>query len=1040
MTGPFATLTRNLAASRTARRRARNLKSRAHAPAARGAGSGWTFSLGPGWVWAALALVIGGAVALALHARALPSGAQDVPGAQALVVLQPLAPGLDFVVPIEAGVSLTRHGAIAMVIASGMRAGPAVRVDLCTQMLDPAQPRLLPLRVGYPFGEAAALARAGGAPPRTVLLAKDGSSMPRIDITGNTAGNLAFAWNAGAGTASWVSDATGGAITHARQGAAALGANGWLLWGGEALRFTRQPSGACPQAGELVLHHFQRGAPPDTSALVQAFPAVGAPVSLRLPAGAWHVPLAPGVGMEDQALFEALGARGLLRLGPDGLIEIAPRDLLAWLGADEATRAPLPGWQDFRLHAGDRRLLERLHHRADGAFVREQVRVFNSERRLVAWRVRPGSPALWQAAVAGSPALREAGLPLPAMRLFAALPQGWEPWSRVGGWDGGRDGKLVTLSAPAGGKPLELLVAGRVRAVVGATAVARGACDGRACPDAAAVQHLSITPLPGANTVQVEVEPLDLARMSGNADAAYRHVRIERGSLAWQVLPAGSRVERLGLAPVRLFDRNGNKLWQDGAPSVAATFAGLAPLLGVHRQHDGSVAGMLGRLGGGEHAANLTLDLALQNKAQLLLDCIGLMQGHWNGRTCVGAQAPPADRRAGLVLLDAGNGDILAAASSGGGAVEPGRWDEVRDFDRADPARSPLRIAAFQHDGGAHRAPGSTFKVITALGLEATAQDNQRLDAVLGGLPLAEVDRIAQDGGYDFRTGAPSYPAGGERARITNFRDQITGARAEGGRLGLAQAMAHSVNTWFAWAGEVGDRTLLGQPDGGMPGAVALEAGALDAARPVAAMAARLGFGQPLRLDGGLLPQDYRWRTWDALSATASQLDPVRSRHELRQMAIGLRMQTTPLQMALVAAAVGEGRSVTPRLLLALDGRGAAPSQGAPLGVRLDRVRAGMKGVVDGGTASGVFRGPAFDALRPGLYAKTGTAPAGQDDLATVWFMGYLEPGTLPGQTRRLAFAAFVSHSALTGGGHAAPVVAALLASMAEQSLEKRHK
>ena len=58
--------------------------------------------------------------------------------------------------------------------------------------------------------------------------------------------------------------------------------------------------------------------------------------------------------------------------------------------------------------------------------------------------------------------------------------------------------------------------------------------------------------------------------------------------------------------------------------------------------------------------------------------------------------------------------------------------------------------------------------------------------------------------------------------------------------------------------------------------------------------------------------------------------------------------------------------------------------------------------------------------------------------------MGWLEPGSLPGQTRRLAFAAFVSHSAATGGGHAAPVVAALLQSMQSslegQSLEKRHK
>ena len=41
--------------------------------------------------------------------------------------------------------------------------------------------------------------------------------------------------------------------------------------------------------------------------------------------------------------------------------------------------------------------------------------------------------------------------------------------------------------------------------------------------------------------------------------------------------------------------------------------------------------------------------------------------------------------------------------------------------------------------------------------------------------------------------------------------------------------------------------------------------------------------------------------------ATPSLLDPIQTRHEVRQMAIGLRMQATPLQMALVAAAVDGG-------------------------------------------------------------------------------------------------------------------------------------
>ena len=107
--------------------------------------------------------------------------------------------------------------------------------------------------------------------------------------------------------------------------------------------------------------------------------------------------------------------------------------------------------------------------------------------------------------------------------------------------------------------------------------------------------------------------------------------------------------------------------------------------------------------------------------------------------------------------------------------------------------------------------------------------------------------------------------------------------------------------------------------------------------------------------------------------------------------------------------------------------------------MRLYRNRACMKGVIDVGTAAGAFRGARFDALRRGLAGKTGTSPT-SDEEATVWFTGYLEPGTLPGQTHRLAVAAFVSHSEATGGEHAAPIVAAVLASRLGQNQEQKGK
>jgi hypothetical protein len=145
-------------------------------------------------------------------------------------------------------------------------------------------------------------------------------------------------------------------------------------------------------------------------------------------------------------------------------------------------------------------------------------------------------------------------------------------------------------------------------------------------------------------------------------------------------------------------------------------------------------------------------------------------------------------------------------------------------------------------------------------------------------------------------------------------------------------------------------------------------------------------------------------------------------------MAIGLRMQATPLHMALVAGAVGEGRAS--RRACCWRSTGARRSHvGAPLGVRLDRIRAGMKGVVDAARRPAPSAAPNW-RLRRGLFGKTGTAPVGDDGQATVWFTGWLEPGSLPGQTRRLAFAVFVSRSEATGGEHAAPVVAAVLRAM----------
>lgn len=1052
-------------------------------------------------VWIAAAgvlLAAGGGALIAGHARHLAASTASTPQSAANVraanAYQAVLPGIAFSVPTNAGISASLHPGGALLIATDLQAALPVRVDLCSQLRSPADPRLLPLRIGYRFDDVKRWVNRnqGGEVQislRNVLLIADrdngADAMPEVQIEGTAGadfGNplsepLQLSWRARQGEARWLSDASFGQIEQGANGQVALRQQGWLLWGANsALHIERRANAMCPQAGELVVQMYRPATPatPATptpprlrtgqaAALVTAFPARGRAVSAYLAPGDYRVPEAAASTLEDQALFEQLQTQGMIRLSDNGNIELAPRDLPQWQAARVSERAAeLQAWKQVAAGPVTQKLFKRLYYQADGAYVRQQIDIYNSERRLLAWRLKGTAdlPLDWSVTTTANAANGSAPvmiattsqMPVAASRLFASLPQGWQPWNRVARWpqasedNGRRPTARLTINLPhaaSGGEVLQVLVAGRV-ANVGIDGAAAAefapACTGRACASSGDVQQIRLRPKAGARAIRLDLQALDF---NPPEDQKYRHLRVAGGRLIWQPLAPSDNVSVRGAAPsaVHLHDRNGTTLWADGAPSEAAREAGLAPLLGISAEHASSIAGMLARLPApaGAVDARLTLDLPLQALGQHVLECVAMQRGHWQEGRCTGAKSIPAGRHAGLIVLDTETGDILVAAGAGAGEVNAGNWAEVRDFDRTSPARSPLRLPALQHDGGAHQSPGSTFKVISALGLELAAQSDPQIDALLGGLPLPAINRMAAQRGYGFQTDAPSYPTNPRLAHVTNYREQSLDRRAQDGRLGLSQALTYSLNTWFAWSGELSDRSLFGRPDGGAPDLQALDADALDNVRPIVAAARRLGFEQALRLDGGLLPADFNWRAWDALQATPARIDPIHTRHELRQMSIGLRMQVTPLQMALASAAVGQGRVVAPRMLLSLDGATSAAAAAPALGIRLDRIRAGMKGVVDVGTGAGAFRGGALAVVRAGLYGKTGTAPSG-DDTATVWFTGWLEPGSLPGQKHRLAMAAFVSHSDATGGEHAAPVIAALLSALAAQNGEQKGK
>ena len=903
-----------------------------------------------------LAAGAGGAV-IARHAQSLaqavelPDARAKAAALRALPQLQAVLPGQRLSVPAGGAIDiLTRPGASVLLLGAGTRASPPLRIDLCQQLRSAGtrDGALVPLRIGYSFDEVARWLGDGAAPGlRAVALGGPGSDLPKMQISGDSMNGapLRLRWEGAQAGARWVGDTGAVSTGDGARGQADLMNDGWLIWRPDAaIHVQRQRAGAgtC-RAGQLMLQ-VVRSAGSDRGGasgrgFVTVYPAAGAaadqPVSAWLAAGDYQVPrLGPAAaGLEDQALFEQLSKRGMLRLGRSGLAELVPRDLPAWRAAPAAGHAgQLAGWDNVKLDDGAVKLMKHLYRMADGAYVREQVRIFNGERRLLAWRMplsATGARAQWQPA---DGATVSSSMPASSTRLFAAVGQGWQPWSRIDSWpasdlDAPATLKL-TLAQPArAGQSLTLMLIGRAGAVTGAQLrQARAVCDGRACPARDAAQLLVLDLLPGATSVSVAATPLDMAVLAMPGDQQYRHLRVVGGQLDWLPLPpamlraSSARAASTQAPPaIVLEDRNGAPLWAAGAPTPAASAAGLAPLLGIRADHASSVAGMLARMPSASgHHARLTLDLSLQAASQRAVDCIGMRHGSWDGSTCSGGQAPPAGRHAGMVILDTETGDILAAAGAGAGgtAVDAANWQEVRNFDRSDPARSPLRLPALQHDGGAHASPGSTFKIISALGLEQAAKSNPQIDALLGGLPLADINRIARSRGFAFQTDAAVYPMATRLAHVTNYRSQALDRRAVDGRLGLAQALTYSLNTWFAWSGELSDASLFGRADGGVPDLQPLEPGALDAVRPIVGMARRLGFGQALRLDGGLLPADFSWGAWDALQASASNIDAVHTRHELRQMAIGLRMQVTPLQMALAAAAIGQGTVTQPRLLL----------------------------------------------------------------------------------------------------------------------------
>ena len=772
------------------------------------------------------------------------------------------------------------------------------------------------------------------------------------------------------------------------------------------------------------------------------------PAHLRLPPGEHRAPSLQPMDIEDKALFNRAYAQGLIRQQGDARLAIAPVDLpRAGTGA--------AGWE--RVNLGDanvRQTFKALHHSPNGDFVRDRIDEFNNSRQWLAVRVKQektedqiGNLAHWDAQAASQKLLLTNQMPEVAARLFGRIPTGWSPWIRVAGWPAsaqdGNAGSPVTVSLTlqqgVALRRLELLLLGRLQQVAGARLVSRvTACPTRACPTPEMLTRIVLEPIASRISLTLQPEP-DFNRLTPDTAASQR-LQLKQGRVMWVQAQTAAEPTPISAA-VTLSTRDGIPLFDDGKPLATAHQLGIDGLVGVSKNQPGSIAGMLARLGQlgmvNVHA-QLSLNSRWQQISHQILACEGYRQGKSQAQSgqCQlpeGGTAIPQHRIASLVLMDATNGDILAAAGAPGLPDGVASEDAIA-FDRFNPSASPLRVHARQHDQGRRFAPGSTFKLIGALGLESWAAGSAERQAELEGLSIEKWNQRGASLGFSMLAGA--YPQK-SHLNIANFESKPASAATRNGRFGLAEALEKSTNSWFAWMAERTDQTAASAPD-----SLPLGHGALGEARPIIAMAQHLGFEQSQRLDGSLLPAQFPWQRGDMLATSSSTFDPIVDAHQIRSLAIGQRMAVTSLQMARMTAAIATGKITAPRLLLTLNGQQAEPTADVPLGVELRRVRQGMKAVVETGTGATAFAGPEWNGVRPLIFGKTGSAEMGEpgsEDVCTAdrrgqarklkiaWFVGYVNAGVIPGYDRPIAFATTISHDCETGGAHAAKIIASLL-------------
>ena len=333
-----------------------------------------------------------------------------------------------------------------------------------------------------------------------------------------------------------------------------------------------------------------------------------------------------------------------------------------------------------------------------------------------------------------------------------------------------------------------------------------------------------------------------------------------------------------------------------------------------------------------------------------------------------------AGLKGAVVALNPRTGAILALASSP--TFDPAEFLSRPDDILADEA-APLVDRAT--DG--RYAPGSTFKVVTA-----TA-------ALESGLGITPTTRFDDTGSY----ATPGGP-------IRNFGGEKYGEHT------LSTALTNSINTTFARLGDQLGSERLGREMSlfGMG-----ERLSIDLPDNEVAIAGRYR-------DGQLLP-----------NGEQGGVDAAR-------IAIGQeQLLMTPLQMALVAAAIANGGTLMQPHFLSqvVDRRGNVVKREDE--IQLGQVASAetaaemtemMSNVVRDGTGTAA----ALSALNVQAAGKTGTAETGDAGLNQAWFIGFA-----PAEAPEVAVAVVIEGTSSTGGTVAAPIAADVMSAVLRPPTEE---